>query len=175
MSRAAPPAAKSRSSPARGPMLSRRRSLAIFESSTARRRSAPEYASTSPMLCVTRKRFAAGASVKPVRWLKRRDREIRVVVSGIETSADRRRAEVQFPQLFGRPLDVVRSSLEARGVAAELLSERDRHRILQMRAAHFQRRTANASALAAKELASPRAASMRAGCSSRSARRMAVG
>jgi hypothetical protein len=46
--------------PARGPLLSSRRSLATFDSSTARRRIAPEYATTSPMLCVTRKRFAAG-------------------------------------------------------------------------------------------------------------------
>ncbi len=55
--------------PARGPMLSSRRSLAIFPSSTASRRIAPEYASTSPMLCVTRKRFAAGRSVNAVSLL----------------------------------------------------------------------------------------------------------
>ena len=38
-------------------MLSSRRSEAILSTSTASRRSAPEYASTSPMLCVTRKRL----------------------------------------------------------------------------------------------------------------------
>ena len=47
-------------SPARGPMLSSRRSLATLPNSTARRRTAPETASTSPMLCVTRKRLARG-------------------------------------------------------------------------------------------------------------------
>ena len=52
--------------PARGPMLSRRRSLATLPTSTASRRIALEYASTSPMLCVTRKRLTAGLSVKPV-------------------------------------------------------------------------------------------------------------
>ena len=52
--------------PARGPLLSSRRSEATLLTSTASRRSAAEKASTSPMLCVTRKRFAAaftGASV----------------------------------------------------------------------------------------------------------------
>ena len=52
--------------PARGPMLRSRRSLATLPTSTASRRIAPEYASTSPMLCVTRKRFTAGTSGSPV-------------------------------------------------------------------------------------------------------------
>ena len=49
-------------SPARGPMLNSRRSLAIFPSSIDSRRIAPEYAATSPMLCVTRNRFFARRS-----------------------------------------------------------------------------------------------------------------
>ena len=46
--------------PARGPMLRSRRSDATLPTSTASRRSAPEQASTSPMLWVTRNRSAAG-------------------------------------------------------------------------------------------------------------------
>jgi hypothetical protein len=56
--------------PARGPELSKRRSLETLLSSTASRRIAPEYESTSPMLCVTRKRFAAGINVSAVSLLK---------------------------------------------------------------------------------------------------------
>ena len=48
--------------PARGPMLSSRRSLAILPSSIDSRRIAPEYAAMSPMLCVTRNRFFARLS-----------------------------------------------------------------------------------------------------------------
>ena len=59
-------------------MLSRRRSDATLPTSTASRRSAPEYASASPMLCVTRNRlraaytasFVSRASVEIAREVK---------------------------------------------------------------------------------------------------------
>src|SRR5690242_17966919 len=46
--------------PARGPLLSKRRSDASLLTSTASRRNAAEYASTSPMLWVTRNLLVAG-------------------------------------------------------------------------------------------------------------------
>ena len=65
----------------------------------------------------------------------------RVVVAGVEAGADRRGAEIQLEQLRRRVRR--RSSRRMRdvgGVAAELLAERDRHRILQMRAAGLRAR-----------------------------------
>ena len=90
------------------------------------------------MLCVTRKRLAAGAASRPVSALRVADGELGVVVAGVEAGADRRRAEVQLLQLLRRVLDVVGAALDARGVAAELLAERHRHRVLQVRAADLE-------------------------------------
>ena len=124
--------------PARGPIASSRRSLATLPASTASRRIAPDTARTSPMLCVTRKRLAAGTTAKPDSRARAADRQPREVVAGVEARADRRRAEVQFQQLPRRLLHVVGAAPDARGVAAELLAQRHRHRVLQMRAADLQ-------------------------------------
>ena len=52
------------------------------------------------MLCVTRKRFAAGAERRARSARSRlRDRARGVVVAGVESGADRRRAEIQLLQL----------------------------------------------------------------------------
>ncbi len=67
-----------------------------------------------------------------------RDREPCVVVAGVQPGADRGRAEVQLLQLLRRLLDIVGAALDARGPAAELLAERHRHRVLQVRPAHLQ-------------------------------------
>ena len=66
------------------------------------------------------------------------DDETPVVVAGVEAGADGRGADVQFVQLLGRDRHIVRARADACGVAAELLSERDRHRVLQVRASRFQ-------------------------------------
>ena len=92
--------------PARGPMLRSRRSEAILPTSTARRRSAPDTASTSPMLCVTRKRSAAGRSGEPGGVRQVRDGALGVVVAGVEPGAERRGAEVQLVELFRGPREI---------------------------------------------------------------------
>src|SRR5437660_1712335 len=66
------------------------------------------------------------------------DHESAVVVAGVEAGADRRRADVQLAQLLRRLRHIVRAPTDARGVAAEFLAERDRYRILQMRAAGLE-------------------------------------
>ena len=60
------------------------------------------------------------------------------LLAGVQSGADRRRADVQLAQLLRRGRDVLRAALDAGGVAAEFLSERDRHRILQMGAAGLE-------------------------------------
>ena len=119
--------------PALGPMLSSRRSLATLPNSTASRRIAPEYATTSPMLCVTRKRFFAGTSGSPVYRDRFCTTALPEILSGVEARANRCRPDVQFRQLPRRGRDIVAAAFDARGEAAELLTERDRDRVLQVR------------------------------------------
>ena len=67
-----------------------------------------------------------------------RDRAFDVIRAGVESRAERGCAEIQFEQLLARPLDVIGATRDACRVAAELLPERHRHRVLQMRAARLQ-------------------------------------
>ena len=88
--------------PARGPMLSSRRSLAILPSSTASRRIAPEYAEHIAHALrdaeeIRRRLQRPGPCTRTS--LRRR---AAVVVAGVQSGADRRRAEVQLAQLLGR-------------------------------------------------------------------------
>ena len=87
---------------------------------------------------MTRKRFGAGCSWQSGVSPEVLDHEPAIVVARIQARADSRRADIQFQQLLGGPRHIVGSALDARGVATELLAERDRHRILQMRPARFQ-------------------------------------
>ena len=58
------------------------------------------------MLCVTRKRFAAARSGRSGRRAQIRDRALGVVVAGVQSRAERRRAEIQLEQLLARAFDV---------------------------------------------------------------------
>src|SRR6266571_3025238 len=123
--------------PARGPMLSRRRSFAIFPSSIASRRMALEYASTSPAL---RDAEQVRGRLQRETGITREvgDNRFPVLVAGIQPGADCGGADVQFLQLLRRPRDIVGPATEAFGVPAELLTERHRHRILEMGAAGLE-------------------------------------
>ena len=126
--------------PARGPELSSlksRRDLRDFDGQAPERARIGEHVSH------------ALRHAEPVgRRLERQPRVVRqvldgalgVVVAGVESSADGRRAEVEFEQL-----DRVDGHLRGRvqhvgGVAAEHLSDRDRHGVLEVGAADLQDR-----------------------------------
>ena len=65
------------------------------------------------------------------------DGEAREVVAGVQSGPDRRRAEIQLEQR--RPRASTSSAPRGRcGVAAELLAERHRHRVLQVCAADLE-------------------------------------
>ena len=127
------------------------------------------------MLCVTRNRFAAGLTSVASERARFGHSEPRVIVAGIQSGSDRRGAEIHFFQLLRRLLDIVRTALDAGGVAAELLAERHRHRILQMRAAHLEDVRERVGLLA--EVQRPGRVPRRPGraCPRSSARRVAVG
>ena len=92
------------------------------------------------MLCVTRNRLAAGFEPQPGRAREVPDGQRGVLLAGVEPGADGRRAEIQLLESAGRMVDVVGAAGEARGVAAELLAERHRHRVLQVRPADLEHR-----------------------------------
>ena len=90
------------------------------------------------MLCVTRKRFRAGVTGRPVVARKVVDDQPTVVFTGVQSRPDGRGTDVQLAQLLRRRRHVVGSAAHALRVAAELLTERDRDRVLQVRAAGLQ-------------------------------------
>ena len=91
------------------------------------------------MLCVTRNRFSAGFSAMSV-YARARFAIARspVVVARVQPGPDRRRADVELLQLLRGVRHIVGAASDAGGVAAEFLAERDRHGILQMRAAGLE-------------------------------------
>ena len=86
-------------SPARGPMLRSRRSLATLLSSTASRRIAPEYATTSPMLCVTRNRLCGRLERQSGVASQVRDDALPEFFAGIQPGADGGGADIQLLEL----------------------------------------------------------------------------
>ena len=127
------------------------------------------------MLCVTRKRLAAGDDGEaPVARARCAIASLDVVVAGVQSRADRRRAKIQFEQLRRRLFDVVCAARDARGVPAELLAQRHRHRILQVRAADFQH-VGEGRGLGVQRRRERRARTRRAAVADRSASRVAVG
>ena len=144
------PAARSRQRPARGPMLSSRRSLATlpsFDRQPAHRAGVGEHVAHALRDAETDSRpaSAAGPCSAPRFAIAR----ARVVVAGVESGADGRRAEVQLVQLLRAPRRHRPRRVRTHGrVAAELLAERDRHGVLQVRAARSSGRRANCVGLA---------------------------
>jgi hypothetical protein len=61
----------------------------------------------------------------------------REVGRGVEAGADRRPADGELGEMGTRMLDACDAVPNDAGIAAEFLAERDRHRVLQMRAAGF--------------------------------------
>ncbi len=67
-----------------------------------------------------------------------RDHRAPVLVAGVEARAHGRRPDIQLAQLRRCGREIAGAAADARGVAAELLAERDRHGVLQVRAAGLQ-------------------------------------
>ena len=122
-------------SPARGPDASQRMSLAIFISDTASVLSAP--------LANTSASCAASAANLLRRRHERQAGELGDLRRGalgelgvrVEPGADGGAADGELVEAGQHQLDALEVGVELRDVAAELLAERERHRVLQVRAA----------------------------------------
>ena len=86
------------------------------------------------MLCVTRKRLAAGLEAEAGGPRQVLDREGRELLAGVQSRADGGRPQIQFVQPARGVFELVCGPGEAGGVTAELLAERHRHGVLQVRA-----------------------------------------
>ena len=125
-------------SPARGPMLKQpqiARDLAQLDREPAHRARVGEDVAHALR---DAEQIVRGPQRQPGVSRQVTDHQPPVVVAGVQAGADRRGADVQLAQLPRRLLDVVGAALDAGGVAAELLAERDRHRVLKMGAAGLE-------------------------------------
>ena len=108
------------------------------------------------MLCVTRNRLSAGLEREPGRIAtgaaRPSSRKSSPALRPVPTAVAPMFSSAQLPR---RGRDIVAAAFDARGVAAELLTERDRHRILQVRPAGLEdvARTRRLARKAAGELA----------------------
>ncbi len=123
--------------PQRGPLPRRRTSLAILKHATASVRSAPLAATSG---------FVTGERGELVRrGAERRARELRDLGGHalrplrvrVEPRADGGAAERELVEAVERPLERRLAEGELRGPAAELLPERERRRVHQVRAPHL--------------------------------------
>ena len=122
-------------SPALGPEPRRRRSFAIFVSETATVFSAPE-ASTSPSRAACASNGSAGgAMVRPVSSERSRADALGELRVGVQAGADGGPAERDLPDAFERVPHAGGALTHLRRVARELLAERHRHRVHQVRPA----------------------------------------
>ena len=121
--------------PARGPEPISARSLAILVSETAMTFSAPDSSTSASRLPCASNGSSGGADLEPGRLGQlraHRGGELRV---GVEPGAGRGAAERDLRDLRQRVADPPGAEPHLRRVAAELLAERDRHRVHQVGAA----------------------------------------
>ena len=122
--------------PERGPEASQRTSLAIFMSAAASVLSAPWAATSASCAASASNLLGAVTNGRPVSSrdlggdLVPRTPPVRV-----EARADRRAAERELVEVGQRGFDVREAVVELGDPAGELLAERERHRVLQVRAA----------------------------------------
>ena len=126
---------RSSARPARGPEPISRRSFAIFVSDTATTFSAPE-ASTRPSRAACASNGSAGGEIsRPVSSCEQRADARRELGMRVQPGADGGAAERDLAEPRQRVLDARDALAHLRRVAAELLAERDRHGVHQVRAA----------------------------------------
>ena len=121
--------------PARGPEPISARSLAILVSETATTFSAPDSSTSASRLPCASNGSSGALTVRPVSaasFSRTRAGELRVRV---EAGAGRRAAERDLGDLRQRVLDAPAAEPHLRGVAGELLTERDGHGVHQVGAA----------------------------------------
>ena len=122
--------------PQRGPAASQRTSLAIFISARGQRLQRAVRVHERVVRGQRRELVRRGHERQAGQLARARaatrSRELRVRV---QAGADRRAAERELAQVRQRGLDVRSAVVELRDVAGELLAERERRRVLQVRAA----------------------------------------
>ncbi len=124
--------------PACGPEESRRRSLQIFDSLIALRLSDDENDMNAPVSLVDSTRSVGEIQVEPGDLAQVPQDRGAVVGMRRDAGADRRRAHVDLVEEVGVLLEAAVVLAEGRGEAVELLPERHRHGILQLRATDLQ-------------------------------------
>ena len=90
------------------------------------------------MLCVTRNLLEAGRELETGQLAQIARPCVPRSRPGVEAGTDGGCADVELVQLTRGPLHFIGSPLEAGGVAAELLAERHRHGVLQVRPSHLE-------------------------------------
>ena len=121
--------------PARGPEPISARSPAIFVSDTAITFSAPESStSASRLACASNGSSGAAICFRPDSLLQPRAHLLGELRVRVQAGAGRRAAERDLPDVHERRGDPLLAERDLRGVAGELLPERDRHRVHQVRA-----------------------------------------
>ena len=125
-------------SPARGPLDRSRRSLQVFDSLTATRFSTPDSCTNAPQSCVASTRFGDVTSGMPVicdNRLHTMPAYSGCALMPVPIAVAPRLISRTSIARFLQPLFVL---AQHDGVRRELLPERHRHRVLQLRAAHLQ-------------------------------------
>ena len=123
--------------PARGPEPISRRSFAIFVSETATTLSAPE-ASTSPSRAACASNGSAGGRDLEAGLVgEQRAHALGELGVRVQAGADRGAAERDLAEALQRGLDALDPLAHLRRVAAELLAERHRHGVHQVRPARL--------------------------------------
>ena len=121
--------------PARGPDASQRMSLAIFMSDTASVLSAPLAITSASCAARAANLFGADTNGRPVRLGDLRGGALGELGVRVEPGADGGAADGELVEAGQHRLDALEVGVELRDVAAELLAEGERHRVLQVGAA----------------------------------------
>ena len=153
-------------SPARGPEVSRIRSLAILESLIATLLSAPEYTTNPCWSQVAASMSLAGTMGLPVSLARWCGAPLGVALGGVEAGADGGGAHVDRVEVLLRVAQELDLAVQRGGEGVELLAHRHGDRVLQLGAAHLddlQVRVALGAEGGGELLAAPRSASRCAG------------
>ena len=121
--------------PQRGPLASQRMSLAIFIRLAATVFSAPCANTSASAAAITSNLFGAVTNGRPVSLPIAAATFTANSRMRVQPRADRGAAERELVQMRQRRFDVAHALVELRDVARKLLAERERRRVLQVRAA----------------------------------------
>src|SRR3954462_7268959 len=120
--------------PARGPEPMSARSLAILVSDTATTFSAPDSSTRASRLACASKGSSGGEISSPVACLSFARTPLGELGMGVQAGAGRRPAERDLSHLRQGVAHAVLRQGDLRGIAVELLAERHRHRVHEVRA-----------------------------------------